>query len=236
MMPPTTTEPTPSPELTSAAPGQYWTKVGLAVALFAGPLVVGVFTALRIPWTAQNILLREIALFALAGMLAFIIRRKERLGWESVGLQRPAWGQTAVWVLITIPVVALALLVSAGLIKLLKLGFGSADAPKFDQLPTWVLLVVIVRAGFVEEFFYRGYAIDRLQRLVGSRPFAVMFPLVLFAVVHYRQGWAGIIIAFLTGAVMTAVYLYKRNLWIGITVHFLVDFIPNIVLPLFMTK
>jgi len=43
-------------------------------------------------------------------------------------------------------------------------------------------------------------------------------------------------IALLTGAVLTGVYVYKRNLWITITTHFLGDFIPNILVPLFVTK
>jgi membrane protease YdiL (CAAX protease family) len=34
------------------------------------------------------------------------------------------------------------------------------------------------------------------------------------------------------GAVLTALYLWKRNLWVVIASHFLVDFIPNVVLPL----
>jgi len=75
-----------------------------------------------------------------------------------------------------------------------------------------------------------------LELLTGNRAFAVVFPLILFGLFHYRQGWAGIIIAFLTGAVLTAVYLYKRNLWIGIIVHFLVDFTPNILLPMLTRK
>jgi membrane protease YdiL (CAAX protease family) len=40
----------------------------------------------------------------------------------------------------------------------------------------------------------------------------------------------------LTGAVLTGVYVYKRNLCITITVHFLGDFIPNILVPLFAAK
>jgi uncharacterized protein len=59
-------------------------------------------------------------------------------------------------------------------------------------------------------------------------------PLFIFAVLHYRQGWAGIIVALLTGAVLTAVYIYKRNLWVTITVHFVVDFI--LLVPLLATK
>jgi membrane protease YdiL (CAAX protease family) len=208
----------------------------LAVALIGGPLVVGLFTALQVPLTAGNVLLRELLLFALAGALAFIIRRKERLGWDSVGLQRPAAGNTALWVLITMLCLVPALALAFGLIKLLALPVGSADAAAFDKLPRLVMLLVIVRAGFIEEFFYRGYAIERLQSLTGSRVWSAGFPLVLFAVVHYRQGWAGILIAFLTAAVLTWIYLRKRNLWINVTTHFIVDFIPNVLLPMFATK
>jgi membrane protease YdiL (CAAX protease family) len=103
-------------------------------------------------------------------------------------------------------------------------------------LPLWVILIVVIRAGFVEELFYRGYAIERLEALTGNRILAIGLPLLLFALFHYRQGWAGITIALLTGAVLTAVYLYKRNLWIPIMTHFLVDFVPNVAIPLFSSK
>jgi len=43
-----------------------WTLVGLAFALGAMPLVIGLFNILRVPWTTQNVLAREIALFACA--------------------------------------------------------------------------------------------------------------------------------------------------------------------------
>jgi uncharacterized protein len=219
-----------------APPMRRWTIVGLALALFSMQFVVGLFTAFGIPLTTRNVLLRESILFVLAALLLFIIRRKERLGWDSVGLQRPALGNTLKWVLITFVAVSVALAVAFGFIKLFKLPVGSSDSAAWDALPTWVLLVVIIRAGFVEELFSRGYAIERLQSLTGSLIFAAGIPLVIFAVSHYRQRQAGIIIAMLTGAVLTGVYVYKRNLWITITVHFLGDFIPNILLPLFASK
>jgi hypothetical protein len=107
--------------------------------------------------------------------------------------------------------VAVALSLAFGFIKLFGLPVGSVDSKAYDALPTWVLLVVIIRAGFVEELFYRGYAIERLQSLTGSLIFAAGIPLVIFAVSHYRQGQAGIIIAMLTGAVLTGVYVYKAK-------------------------
>jgi hypothetical protein len=72
-----------------------WTLVGLAFVLGAMPLVIGLFNILRVPWTTQHVLAREIALFACAAFVLFIIKNKERLGWDSVGLQRPALGSTA---------------------------------------------------------------------------------------------------------------------------------------------
>ena len=101
---------------------------------------------------------------------------------------------------------------------------GSSDFQALEAFPTWVLLVVIIVAGFIEELFCRGYAIERLQSLTGSLILAAGIPLFIFAVSHYRQGWAGIIVALRTGAVLPAVYIYKRNLWVTITVHYVVDF------------
>ena len=59
-----------------------WTMTGLALALFSMPFVLGLFTAFRVPLTTQNVLLRETILVALAALVLFIIKGKERLGWN----------------------------------------------------------------------------------------------------------------------------------------------------------
>lgn len=210
-----------------------WTLTGLLIALFAMPVVVGIYHLKQIPLTVPNVLLREVIIFAIGGVLLAIIKYREGLGWESVGLQRPKLGNTSLWVLITSVGLALALAIAFGLISIFGWSFGSPDSSTVEKLPAWVLLVVIARAGILEELFYRGYAIERLQLLTGNRYLSIGLPLILFALFHYSQGPAGITIAFMSGAVMTAVYVYKRNLWITITTHFMVDFIPNIILPLF---
>src|SRR5262249_32422241 len=145
-----------------------WTIVGLLIALFSGLLVSALFTVLRIPLTAQYVLFQTAILFACAALLLFIIRRKERLGWDSVGLQRPPLGNTAIWVVVTFVGVLVALAMAFALIKLLHLPVGSMDSQALAALPKWVLLVAIIRAGFIEELFCRGYAIERLQSLTGS--------------------------------------------------------------------
>jgi CAAX protease family protein len=182
-----------------ALPVRRWTIVGLLIALFSMPLVSALFTLLRIPLTAQSVLFREAILFTCVALLLFIIRRKERLGWDSVGLQRPPLGNTAIWVGVTFVGVLVAVAMASALIKLFHLPVGSSDFQALEAFPTWVLLVVIIVAGFIEELFCRGYAIERLQSLTGSLFLAAGIPLFIFAVSHYRQGWAGIIVALLTG-------------------------------------
>ena len=96
-----------------------------------------------------------------------------------------------------------------------------------------VILLTVVRAGISEEVFYRGFALERLQAWTGSKWIAAAVTLIIFAGFHYRQGLPGVFLAFTIGAVLTAFYLWKRNLIAAIFGHFLVDFIPNVVLPLF---
>src|SRR6266550_7789064 len=103
---PATTEPLEKSS-TSWTASRGWTWIGLGIALFGLPLNVGLFTALNVPWTAGTIALRELSIFAWVGALAFIIRRKELLGWESIGMQHCSPGKTALWVVITIPFVVL---------------------------------------------------------------------------------------------------------------------------------
>jgi membrane protease YdiL (CAAX protease family) len=92
---------------------------------------------------------------------------------------------------------------------------------------------MIVRAGTVEELTFRSIAIDHTAELTGSGVLGWLLPGVLFGLLHFSQGLTGIIIAMATGFVLTALYLWKRNLWANFAIHFIVDFVPNILLPLF---
>jgi membrane protease YdiL (CAAX protease family) len=96
----------------------------------------------------------------------------------------------------------------------------------------WVVTLLMLRAGVAEEIFYRGYAIERLQSLSGSRMLTVLLPLILFAAAHYRQGVGGIVAAFVLGGIFTAFYMKFRDLLANITAHFLADFVLNVILPL----
>jgi len=86
------------------------------------------------------------------------------------------------------------------------------------------LAISVVRAGVSEEVLFRGYPIERLLSLTGSRGVAALLPLALFALAHVGSwGWAHLIVAAFGGAMLTWLYFWKRNLWVNIVAHIVVD-------------
>ena len=82
--------------------------------------------------------------------------------------------------------------VAVGLVALT--GFTGGETGKaFDKLPTWLLSLIVLRAGVVEELCYRGYAIERLHALGRPRWVAAGVPLLIFGVGHWTGGWANIV-------------------------------------------
>ena len=62
-------------------------------------------------------------------------------------------------------------------------GYGMAQGPDFRQiLPILVVLLVVIRAGMVEELFYRAYPTDRQSGSSFGRSASIGDPLVIFGV------------------------------------------------------
>jgi CAAX protease family protein len=208
------------------------TAVGLAIALLATPLYLRIFRLFagesRSNW---HVLGRELGIWLCVAVLLWIVRQREGLPLTSIGLRadRPIRSlvRGALLALLVLAVtVSLYLILQRVSIRLGE-DHGSSFHPSM-----WVVTLVMLRAGVTEEIFYRGYAIERLQSLSGSKMLAGLLTLTLFAAAHYRQGLGGIIAAFVLGGVFTAFYMKFRDLLANITAHFLGDFVPNVILPL----
>jgi membrane protease YdiL (CAAX protease family) len=204
-----------------------WTFVGLALALLGIPLIAVAFRLGFAPLTSEMTVLRELAMFAGAAMLLLLVRFGERLPWSSIGLRRDPPGRMALWLAIGLLACGAATVTGLLLIQVAGLSFGSGGGVKHSLL---VVTLVVLRAGIVEELGFRAYAIERLETLTGNRWLAVGLPLVVFAAFHISGGVGGVLLALLLGSVMSWLYVWKRNLWLNMGVHFLVNFIPNVVL------
>jgi uncharacterized protein len=210
-----------------------WTMVGLAIALLALPAIVFVYRLIAAdPTAGASVAGREIAILAVVALLFWIILKRERLPLSSIGIGGAGIWHTLGWAVVLVLLCVLGLAACLGLFALIGVHYGQPSAPLSVSL--WATALTTVRAGIAEEVFYRGYAIERIEALTGRRWAAVLIPLTMFAAFHYRQGLPGIFIALVLGAILTAFYLWKRNLIANILAHFLVDFVPNVVLPLML--
>jgi uncharacterized protein len=208
------------------------TIVGLAISLFALPAFMAAYRAIAgVNHSNWQVLGREFAVFLFVGLLLWIVTGWERLPLSSIGLRVSLLRKSLVrglW----LGVILLA--VSVGLYLLLRrvgVRLGEEHGSVFHP-SLLVVTVSMLRAGVAEEIFYRGFAIERLQSLTGSKLLAGLVPLIIFALSHYRQGVGGIVAALVLGGILTAAYMKFRDLLANITAHFLGDFVLNVVLPL----
>jgi membrane protease YdiL (CAAX protease family) len=90
--------------------------------------------------------------------------------------------------------------------------------------PLWWRLVSVVRAAVAEEMVFRGYAIERTLALSNSMTAASLLSWAVFTLEHVNTwGWPHIVIAGFGGAILTAQYVWRRNLWGNILAHCIID-------------
>src|SRR5436189_6283404 len=205
------------------------TLVGLLISLFAMVVIRYAFAFFVPEITFASAILKETLIWASAAALLFIIRRGERLSLRSIGLGTCRWWKSIAWGLV-IAIVSAG--VVGGLAYLTGYGHGPGSAA-FEKLPLWLITLIVLRAGVVEELFYRGYAIERLQA-VGLKPaWAAGIPLVIFALGHWTGGAANILIALVLGTILSVFYLWRRDLIANMIGHGTVDFVANVLPNLF---
>jgi membrane protease YdiL (CAAX protease family) len=85
-------------------------------------------------------------------------------------------------------------------------------------------LISVIRAAVGEEFFFRGYSISRLREISGSEPVAVFLSWAIFTVEHVGiWGWGHLLIAGFGGAALTFLFVWRKNLWVSIIAHAIID-------------
>lgn len=212
---------------TTRTRGATW--LGLFIALFGILIIRAAVYAFYPPFSFPAAIWRESLNWVSVIALVLIIRFGEGLSLRSVGLGRTTLLRSVGWgVVLTL----ICMLLGAIVVGLTHYTGGPSGAA-LAKLPVWLVTLIVLRAGVLEELFYRGYAIERLQSLGLNRYWAGTIPLVIFSFGHWTGGWANIVIALVLGAALTFFYLWRRDLVANMIGHFLVDFISNVFPRLF---
>jgi membrane protease YdiL (CAAX protease family) len=205
------------------------TWAGLAISLFAMVAIRQAVVLFAPDITFDLAVLKEALIWLSAVTLLVIIRRGEHLSLRSIGLGAARWWKSILWGFI----IAVVSMVAVGALAYVT-GYGHGPgSAAFERLPLWLITLIVFRAGFVEELFYRGYAIERLRLIGLGRFWSVAIPLVIFSFGHWSGGAANILIAFAAGVILTGFYLWRRDLVANMIGHGLVDFVANVLPALF---
>ncbi len=200
--------------------------VGVAIAFIAPAYIsasdLGPILGERAPPAAT--LINEIAIWSVAFVILAIVLFWERYPLKSIGLTRPTWDAILLGGLCTAPLLVLSMMTASMLRAFGASAQDNGQTVIVLALPLFLQLFIAVTAGFTEEILFRGYAVERVTLLSGSRWFGAFVPSLLFGVMHAPfWGLPHAIIAGMTGFWLTLIYLWQRNLWVNIAAHVLLD-------------
>lgn len=154
----------------------------------------------------------------------------ERRPLSSIGFRRPG-----IWDIVIGVLAVLAIIVGGVVINAVEASLHLAVKPQIAALfatPFWYRVFIAFRAAVAEETAFRGYGFERLVDLTGSKWLAAFVTFALFSLAHYQGGGlALLLVAAWGGFVLTAVYLWRRNLWATIITHVLTDAFGLLVAP-----
>jgi uncharacterized protein len=205
-----------------------FTWIGLLISLFG---FIGLRFAFRALTTRPSIIAdvcKELAIWGLAALLILLVRYGERLPLSSIGLGVAPWRQS-----LRQGCMLTGLCGITAWIVVHFTGYGHGPGSAEDnKVPIWLYTLMVIRAGVVEELFFRGYAIERLEAIGCGRILSATIPLAIFAATHWTGGVPNVIIAFALGGVVTLFYLWRRDLVANMIGHGLSDFL-GLVLPRF---
>jgi membrane protease YdiL (CAAX protease family) len=204
------------------------TWVGLFISLFGFIAMRFTFRAFGVPNSTTANVWKELAVWMLAALLILLVRRGEKLPLTSVGLGTAPWRQS-----LRNGATLTGLCGVTAWIVIMFTGYGHGPgSAEFNKIPIWFETLVVIRAGIVEELFFRGYAIERLESIGCGRVFSAAIPLTIFAATHWTGGIPNVIIALAGGTVLTLSYLWRRDLVANMIGHALSNFL-GLVLPRF---
>jgi len=90
-----------------------------------------------------------------------------------------------------------------------------------------------VRAGVIEEIFFRGLAIEQLTVLTGRRRLSALIATSVFVLMHALFfDWVQLVPVAAISVVLAVLYLWRHDLWANIIAHAVVDCISLTIIVL----
>lgn len=172
----------------------------------------------------------ELGFWLLAAILIVYVALVEKRPFSSIGFRAPGILDLVLGV-----VTGFAMAIGVGLVYTflfprLGLHTNTAVMSKLLQTSFFFRVMMVTRAAVSEELLFRGYAIERIAELTGRRWLAALLTVAAFTYAHLASwGTTQLIVAGFGGVLLTALYLWRRNLWANMLAHWIADAIGFLV-------
>ena len=167
--------------------------------------------------------LREAFFWTVTILVLLVLRYGEGLKFSAIGWKAPRW-TTLLWGVLGFVAIYAAQPLGIFLLRSVGGTLPTDTIQKIMGVPLWLLALTVVRAGVCEEVLFRGYAIERLTALSGSRILGAVVPALVFMLGHMEAyGIKYLMFLIPVTSILTALYLWRRDLWANILAHFLTD-------------
>lgn len=148
----------------------------------------------------------------------------ERLPLSSIGFRRFGIGGILSAIPAGILMVVGVVLIYSVVFPAFHLQTNTGLANRLAAMPFWYRFMLVTRAAGAEEILFRGYPIERLEELTASRALAGFVSWAAFTIAHLGAwGWPQLMAAGFGGAILTVLYLWRRNLWLNMIAHWIAD-------------
>ena len=215
----------------------YTTAVVLCFSIVVPLLLMYIVAPWLIPLVGRTAYLAiiEICFWAMALVVLAVVLCWERQSLRSIGLRGLTMKEGLLSLLLGI--LLFVLVTTLGIFIERVIGIATSTmgvVAALAKYPIWLRALLAARAGFVEEILYRGYPIERVNRLTGKIWPGALIGLIIHTAIHIPPLGLGHTVGLVLpiSVILTGLYVWKRNLTLNITVHFLIDFLALVLLPL----
>ncbi len=216
------------------SPRRWPTVVGLVFALGWPLALAAIIPNQNLHDLRQDGIVLAAEWISLLVLYAIVTGLERRPFFATVGWRMPKLGD---WIVIA----CLALLAVAICLVLAKqhpaMPLRGSILAQIFGVPLALRAAMVFTAGICEETLFRGYAIERLKLLTGSIWLGGLIATVLFALGHLpRYGFStGLLGVAAIGAALALLYIWRRNIWPCIALHWFIDGLSLLIIPAFVT-
>lgn len=207
------------------------TMVGLTIALllpippYREPFIHLLMTAWGLSWISAWEFIGLISKLMVIIVLPLLVVYWERRSLKSIGVRALSMKDllAAVTILFVFLLVSPRLIGMADKIPVVAAELTFADT-MYASLPKWLDWSGLLANGIAEEVGFRGYAMERIEELSGSKFIGASLPFVVNVLVHAPVwGLYGMLVKAPILLLLVALYLWRRSLPACVLAHLMID-------------